>query len=131
MNKTPEREKLFEFSKNCINEKKYSIYTNENIKYGNLEALNGKKMGYIKNELDNEKILNYLKSRNINVELVNGSSYKAIKTLLADNKVDFIVDNPDSDIKNKGENIREIFEFSSGPKYIVANKNNNELIKKN
>ncbi|TYE16902.1 hypothetical protein, partial [Klebsiella pneumoniae] len=64
------------------------------------------------------------------VELVKGSSYKAIKTLLADNKVDFIVDNPDSDIKNKGENIREIFEFSSGPKYIVANKNNNELIKK-
>nr|WP_243110138.1 hypothetical protein [Clostridium perfringens] len=78
--------------------KKYSIYTNENIKCGNLEALNGNKMGYIKNELDNEKILNYLKSRNINVELVNGSSYKGIKTLLIDDKVDFIVDNSDSDI---------------------------------
>ncbi|AOY53500.1 EAL domain-containing protein [Clostridium perfringens] len=128
INKTPEREKLFEFSKNCINEKKYSIYTNENIKYGNLEALNGKKMGYIKNELDNEKILNYLKSRNINVELVNGSSYKGIKTLLIDDKVDFIVDNSDSDIKNKGKDIKEIFQFSSGPKYIITNKNNKELI---
>ncbi|MDH2474314.1 EAL domain-containing protein [Clostridium perfringens] len=128
INKTPEREKLFEFSKNCINEKKYSIYTNENIKYGNLEALNGKKMGYIKNELDNEKILNYLKSRNINVELVNGSSYKGIKTLLIDDKVDFIVDNSDSDIKNKGKDIKEIFQFSSGPKYIITNKNNKKLI---
>lgn len=128
INKTPEREKFFEFSKNYINEKKYSIYTNENIKYGNLEALNGKKMGYIKNELDNEKILNYLKSRNINVELVNGSSYKGIKTLLIDDKVDFIVDNSDSDIKNKGKDIKEIFQFSSGPKYIITNKNNKELI---
>ncbi|WP_283690427.1 EAL domain-containing protein [Clostridium perfringens] len=128
INKTPEREKFFEFSKNYINEKKYSIYTNENIKYGNLEALNGKKMGYIKNELDNEKILNYLKSRNINVELVNGSSYKGIKTLLIEDKVDFIVDNSDSDIKNKGKDIKEIFQFSSGPKYIITNKNNKELI---
>ena len=85
-------------------------------------------MGYIKNELDNEKILNYLKSRNINVELVNGSSYKGIKTLLIDDKVDFIVDNSDSDIKNKGKDIKEIFQFSSGPKYIITNKNNKELI---
>ena len=40
------------------------------------------------------------------------------------------MDNPDSDIKNKGKNIKEVFEFSSGEKYIVANKNNKELIKK-
>lgn len=106
------------------------IYTNNDIKYGDLEGLNGMKMGYIEGELDNEWILDYLSKRNINVELVNGSSYKAIKTLLVENKVDFIVDNPDSDIKNKGKNIKEIFQFSSGPKYIVANKNNNELIKK-
>lgn len=88
------------------------------------------KMGYIEGELDNEWILDYLKKRNINVELVNGSSYKAVKTLLIHNKVDFIVDNPDSDIKNKGKNIKEVFEFSSGEKYIVAHKNNKELIKK-
>ncbi|HAT4367357.1 TPA: EAL domain-containing protein [Clostridium perfringens] len=128
--KLPEREELFEFTNKSINNELKLIYTNTDIKYGDLEALNGMKMGYIEGELDNEWILDYLRKRNINVELVKGSSYKAIKTLLADNKVDFIVDNPDSDIKNKGENIREIFEFSSGPKYIVANKNNNELIKK-
>ncbi|WP_349400284.1 EAL domain-containing protein [Clostridium perfringens] len=128
--KLPEREEFFEFTNKSINNELKLIYTNTDIKYGDLEALNGMKMGYIEGELDNEWILDYLRKRNINVELVKGSSYKAIKTLLADNKVDFIVDNPDSDIKNKGENIREIFEFSSGPKYIVANKNNNELIKK-
>lgn len=130
INKLPEREEFFEFTNKPINDELKLIYTNTDIKYGDLEALNGMKMGYIEGELDNEWILEYLRKRNINVELVNGSSYKAIKTLLADNKVDFIVDNPDSDIKNKGENIREIFQFSSGPKYIVANKNNNELIKK-
>ncbi|MGU8345213.1 EAL domain-containing protein [Clostridium perfringens] len=128
--KLPEREEFFEFTNKSINNELKLIYTNTDIKYGDLEALNGMKMGYIEGELDNEWILDYLRKRNINVELVKGSSYKAIKTLLADNKVDFIVDNLDSDIKNKGENIREIFEFSSGPKYIVANKNNNELIKK-
>lgn len=128
INKTPEREKIFEFSNNYINEKKYSVYTNKNIRYGNLEALNGMKMGYIENELDNEKILNYLKSKNINVELVNVSSYKAVKALLVENKVDFIVDNSESDIKDKGKNIKEIFQFPSGPKYIIANKNNKELI---
>ena len=130
INKLPEREEFFEFTNKPINDELKLIYTNTDIKYGDLEALNGMKMGYIEGELDNEWILEYLRKRNINVELVNGYSYKAIKTLLADNKVDFIVDNPDSDIKNKGENIREIFQFSSGPKYIVANKNNNELIKK-
>ena len=124
INKTPEREKLYEFSSNYINEKQYSIYTNKNIQYGDLQALNGMKMGYIEDELDNEWILNYLKSRNINVELVNGSSYKAVKTLLAENRVDFIVDNSDSDIKNKGKNVKEIFQFSSGPRYIIAKKNN-------
>lgn len=128
INKTPEREKFFEFSNDYINDKQYSIYTNKNIEYGNLEALNGMKMGYMENELDNEKILNYLKSKNINVELINGSSYKAVKALLVENKVDFIVDNSDSDIKDKGKNIKEIFRFSSGPKYIIANKNNKELI---
>lgn len=130
INKLPEREEFFEFTNKPINDELKLIYTNTDIKYGDLEALNGMKMGYIEGELDNEWILEYLRKRNINVELVKGYSYKAIKTLLAENKVDFIVDNPDSDIKNKGENIREIFEFSSGPKYIVANKNNNELIKK-
>lgn len=130
INKLPEREEFFDFTNKPINDELKLIYTNTDIKYGDLEALNGMKMGYIEGELDNEWILEYLRKRNINVELVKGYSYKAIKTLLADNKVDFIVDNPDSDIKNKGENIREIFQFSSGPKYIVANKNNNELIKK-
>lgn len=130
INKLPEREEFFEFTNKPINDELKLIYTNTDIKYGDLEALNGMKMGYIEGELDNEWILEYLRKRNINVELVKGYSYKAIKTLLAENKVDFIVDNPDSDIKNKGENIREIFQFSSGSKYIVANKNNNELIKK-
>ena len=128
--KLPEREEFFEFTNKSINNELKLIYTNTDIKYGDLEALNGMKMGYIEGELDNEWILDYLRKRNINVELVKGSSYKAVKTLLIHNKVDFIVDNPDSDIKNKGKNIKEVFEFSSGPKYIVANKNNKELIKK-
>ena len=128
INKLPAREESFKFTNKSINDELNFIYTNKNIKYGDLEALNGMKMGYIEGELDNEWILDYLKKRNINVELVNGSSYKGIKTLLIEDKVDFIVDNSDSDIKNKGKDIKEIFQFSSGPKYIITNKNNKELI---
>ncbi|MDZ5253661.1 EAL domain-containing protein [Clostridium sp. LIBA-8841] len=128
INKTPEREKLYEFSDDCIDEERYVIYTNKNIKYGNIKALNGLKMGYIEGETNNEWVLKYLKNKNINVELVNISSYKAAESLLIENKVDFIVGNSESDIKDMGKNIRSIFGFSAGPTYIVAKKNDKELI---
>ncbi|ELC8442608.1 EAL domain-containing protein [Clostridium perfringens] len=128
INKTPEREKLYEFTNYYIDKERYVIYTNKNIKHGDLRALNGLKMGYIEDETNNEWILKYLKSQNINVKLVNISSYKAAESLLIENKVDFIVGNSESNIKDMGKNIRSIFEFSSGPTYIVAKKNDKELI---
>lgn len=128
INKTPERERLYEFTNYCIDKERYVIYTNKNIKHGDLRALNGLKMGYIEDETNNEWILKYLKSQNINIELVNISSYKAAESLLIENKVDFIVGNSESNIKNMEKNIRSIFEFSSGPTYIVAKKNDKELI---
>lgn len=128
INKTAEREELYEFTSNRIDEERYVIYINKNIKYGNLEALKGMKMGYIEGDTTNQLILKYLKSKNINVELVNISSYKAAESLLIENKVDFIVGNSESDIKSMDKNIRSIFEFSSGPTYIVAKKNDKELI---
>lgn len=128
INKTPEREELYEFTSNRIDEERYVIYTNKNIKYGNLEALKGMKMGYIEGDTTNQLILKYLKSKNINVELVNISSYKAAESLLIENKVDFIVGNSESNIKSMDKNIRSIFEFSSGSTYIVAKKNDKELI---
>lgn len=130
INKTPERERLYEFTNYCIDKERYVIYTNKNIKHGDLRALNGLKMGYIEGETNNEWILKYLKSQNINIELVNISSYKAAESLLIENKVDFIVGNSESNIKNMKKNIRSIFEFSSGPTYIVAKKNDKELINK-
>lgn len=130
INKTPERERLYEFTNYCIDKERYVIYTNKNIKHGDLRALNGLKMGYIEGETNNEWILKYLKSQNINIELVNISSYKAAESLLIENKVDFIVGNSESNIKNMEKNIRSIFEFSSGPTYIVAKKNDKELINK-
>ncbi|HHD2754130.1 TPA: EAL domain-containing protein [Clostridium perfringens] len=130
INKTPERERLYEFTNYCIDKERYVIYTNKNIKHGDLRSLNGLKMGYIEGETNNEWILKYLKSQNINIELVNISSYKAAESLLIENKVDFIVGNSESNIKNMEKNIRSIFEFSSGPTYIVAKKNDKELINK-
>lgn len=128
INKLSEREEDFVFTKKSINDELNLLYTNKNIAYGDLKSLNKRTMGYIEGELDNEWLLDYLNKNNIKVNLVKASSYKAVKTLLLTNKVDFIVDNPDSDIKSKGNNIRPIFEFSSGPKYIVANKRHKKLI---
>ena len=61
INKLPAREESFKFTNKSINDELNFIYTNKNIKYGDLEALNGMKMGYIEGELDNEWILDYLK----------------------------------------------------------------------
>ena len=54
INKLPEREEFFEFTNKPINDELKLIYTNTDIKYGDLEALNGMKMGYIEGELEKE-----------------------------------------------------------------------------
>lgn len=130
ISKTPDREKDYEFTDHYINNDNFAIYTNKNIKNGDLKALNGLKMGFLKGEENNEWILRFLKDKCINVKLIDVSNYPEDEEYLHDNKVDFVVENTRSNINYENKNIKKIFEFSSGPVYIVSRKDNKKLIER-
>ena len=130
ISKTPDREKEYEFTDHYINNDNFAIYTNKNIKSGDLKALNGLKMGYLKGEENNEWILRFLNNKGINVNIKNVSNYLQDKEYLYNNKVDFVVGNTRSNLNYENKNIKKIFEFSSGPVYIVSRKDNKKLIER-
>ncbi|HFE9685658.1 TPA: EAL domain-containing protein [Clostridium perfringens] len=130
ISKTPDREKEYEFTDHYINNDNFVIYTNKNIKSGDLKALNGLKMGYLKGEENNEWILRFLNNKGINVNIKNVSNYLQDKEYLYNNKVDFVVENTRSNLNYENKNIKKIFEFSSGPVYIVSRKDNKKLIER-
>ncbi|WP_415301506.1 EAL domain-containing protein, partial [Clostridium perfringens] len=128
ISKTPDREKEYEFTDHYLNNDNFAIYTNKNIKNGDLKALNGLKMGFLKGEENNEWILRLLKDKGINVKPIDVSNYPEDEEYLHDNKVDFVVENTRSNINYENKNIKKIFEFSSGPVYITSRKGNEKLI---
>nr|WP_283718305.1 transporter substrate-binding domain-containing protein [Clostridium perfringens] len=128
ISKTPDREKEYEFTDHYLNNDNFAIYTNKNIKNGDLKALNGLKMGFLKGEENNEWILRLLKDKGINVKPIYVSNYPEDEEYLYNNKVDFVVENTRSNINYENKNIKKIFEFSSGPVYIVSRKGNEKLI---
>lgn len=130
ISKTTDREKEYEFTDHYINNDNFAIYTNKNIKSGDLKALNGLKMGYLKGEENNEWILRFLNNKGINVNIKNVSNYLQDKEYLYNNKVDFVVENTRSNLNYENKNIKKIFEFSSGPVYIVSRKDNKKLIER-
>ncbi len=128
ISKTPDREKEYEFTDHYLNNDNFAIYTNKNIKNGDLKALNGLKMGFLKGEENNEWVLRFLNDKGINVNPIYVSNYPEDEEYLYDNKVDFVVENTKSNINYENKNIKKIFEFSSGPVYIVSRKGNEKLI---
>lgn len=128
--KTEDREDDFSFTDHYINNDNFAVYTNKNIKMGDLNALEGLKMGYIKGEANNEWFLNLLKSKGIEVTLKELNSYPEEEKYLEEGKIDFIVENTRSDVIKRGNNIKKIFEFSTGPVYIVSRGDRSDLIEK-
>lgn len=126
INQTPERMIDFIYSDYYIAIENYSIYTNKEITFGQLQELEGLKFGYIKNEANSEWILDFLKHRNINVNSIDVKSYEEINNLLVSGDVDATVatfSNPTL------KDFKTIFNYSAGPVYIAAKKGNEELIK--
>lgn len=127
INQTSSRMSDFVYSDYYIAIERYAIYTNKDICFGQLEALNGLKFGYIKNEANNEWILSLLKSKNINVNLVEARSYEELSNLLISGAIDVTVSSTKTPILS---GYKKIFEYTAGPVYIVAKKGDEELIKK-
>lgn len=128
ISKTPDREKEYEFTDHYLNNDNFAIYTNKNIKNGDLKALNGLKMGFLKGEENNEWILRFLNDKGINVKPIYVANYPEDEEYLYNNKVDFVVENTRSNLNYENKNIKKIFEFSSGPVYIASRKGNENLI---
>lgn len=127
INKTPERSKKFIYTDHYVSVETYGIYTNKDISYGDLDELDHIKFGYIPNEANSDWVLNLFKERNINIIPVRANSYKEMDNLLLDGKVDATISSIDNDSLDK---MQKIFEYSAGPVYIAANKNNQDIITK-
>lgn len=128
VNKSKEREEKFLYTNQYIGNENCEIYTNKDIPYGAIQDLNGLNMGYIKGDESNEWILNLFKDKGINVNLVYANSYNELKGFLYESKVDFIVYNKESKLNLENRKVKSILDFSTGPVYIVSNKNNKKVI---
>jgi|GEM_PF-1318218 cyclic diguanylate phosphodiesterase (EAL) domain protein len=125
---TPKRQEEYLFSKYYININRVGLFTNHNIRYGDLEALNGMTIGFIENEQNYQRLLNMLEGKNINVNLKIVDSYESTLNLFRHHQVDAILYSAEyTDLDKK---YRNIFEFSTGSFYIVTNKENKELMTK-
>ncbi|MGL5694686.1 MAG: substrate-binding periplasmic protein, partial [Peptostreptococcaceae bacterium] len=93
---TPERKDRFLFNKYVVATEKHGIYTNKNIKYGELEKLKGKKIGLVEGGASSKWILDFLQNRNIDVEPVMNDSFHEIEKLLENDEVDIIIGNMDT-----------------------------------
>ena len=67
------------------------MFTNHNIRYGDLEALNGMTIGFIENEQNYQRLLNMLEGKNINVNLKIVDSYESTLNLFRHHQVDAIL----------------------------------------
>lgn len=123
-----ERFKELVYSQSYISLDNKNIHTKDmNVVYGNLKYLNGKKLAYIKGDLGDSWISNALKSKNINVDLIEAKTLDECISMFKRGEVDLISlpQGNDSLI-----NYNKIFKYSAGMTYIVGNENSKDIIKK-
>lgn len=123
-----ERFKELVYSENYISLDNKKIYIKDkNVVYGDLKYLNGKKLAYIEGDLGDSWISNALKSKNINMNLIEGKNLDECINMFKNGEVDLISlpQGNDSLI-----NYNKIFKYSAGMTYIVGNENSKHIIKK-
>ncbi|MGG5461114.1 EAL domain-containing protein [Clostridium sp. B9] len=127
--KTKEREKDFLFGQQYINNENYAIFTNKDIKFGDIDKLNGSTMAYVEGDINDSCILDMLEDKGMDINVIKVKSSPEAYELLKDGKADFTVENRKDNIKNK-KGIKSIFEFSTEPVYIVTRKDEKALMEK-
>lgn len=123
-----ERFKELVYSENYISLDNKKIYIKDkNVVYGDLKYLNGKKLAYIEGDLGDSWISNALKSKNINMNLIEGKNLDECINMFKNGEVDLISlpQGNDSLI-----NYNKIFKYSAGMTYIVGNENSKHIITK-
>ena len=120
---TQNRKEKVLFNKNRIAIEKHGIYTNKNIEYGDLEKLDGLRIGLVEESVSSEWILSYLEFKNIKVEPVFDKKFHNLENLLKEGKVDLIMVDAGIDTE-----YNLVYEFTADQVYIGANKNKAYII---
>ncbi|MEF2889092.1 MAG: EAL domain-containing protein [Turicibacter sanguinis] len=124
---TTERQTQYVYSKYYIAHDAMSIITNQEIRFGELEALSGLTYGYINNSFSYEQFLQHLEQQGINVNIKAIDSMETLELLMTNRDIDFtLVSSYDKAFKQ----FNEIYKISSGPLYAVTYKGNEALMEK-
>lgn len=124
---TTERQAQYVYSKYYIAQDAMSIITNQEIRFGELEALSGLTYGYINNSFSYEQFLQHLEQQGINVNIKAIDSMETLELLMTNRDIDFtLVSSYDKAFKQ----FNEIYKISSGPLYAVTYKGNEALMEK-
>lgn len=127
VNYTSERAQNFVFTNNYIDTEVYGIYTNDNVSYGKLEQLEGKRFAFLENEANSKWILQLIEERGISINPISVSSDNELISLLKNKEVDAITAN----IENKDTRVyKKVYEYSKGPVYLIGSKSHKEVVEK-
>ena len=119
--------KLF-YSVNDISLDDQSIYTKDNnVAYGDVNYLNGKKFAYIKGNITASWINNAFGGKNIKLDLIEAKSLDECVNMLETGRADVTSLPKGYSLKN---NYNNIFNYSFGVVYIAGNENSKDIVKK-
>ena len=120
---TNKRKDKIIFNKYRVSLETHSIATNLDIDVGDLDKLEGLRLGLIREAANSEWFLNLLDSRGITIIPVYDDNFDDLEELLAKDEIDVMV----SDKVDSAEyNI--IYKFDGSQVYIAGNKNNTNLL---
>lgn len=125
LNYTDHRKDDFIYTNQYISIENYVLYTNKNIRLGDIDKLNGLKFGLLENEENHSWIIKHLKARDIDMDIVKIDSYSKLISAFENGVIDVIAISASSEVENQ---YNEVFSFSTGPVYIASTPNNKELI---
>ena len=120
---TNKRKDKLIFNKYRVCVETHSILTNRDITSGDLESLEGLRVGLVRGGLNSEWFLNLLDSRGITIIPVYADNFDDLEDLLKKDKVDAMI----SDKINTDE-YNVMYRFAGNQVYIAGNKNNSDIL---
>lgn len=116
------------FSENHIGFDKQYIYTKDmDVFYGDLNYLNGKKLAYIKGDINENWLSKSLKEKNIKLDLLGAKDLDDCIKMFENDEVD-VISIPSGN--NSLKNYNNIYTYSSGIVYILGNEDSKDVIEK-
>lgn len=125
--KTVEREKIYDFSETSSKVFYSSIFVeknNTNIPYDDLESLNGLSVGLIQNSARTENFFKLCKENSISMKPIFFTSETELFEALKEGKIDSAMSTTNSNTND----FRIVLDFDPQPQYIAVKKGNTEIL---